>query len=250
MSGNKKNLRELFTALQNKLACSLGAARIFDHPTAKGDASEFDWIGMFCDYLPERYSARKAFVIDSEGNSSDQLDIVIFDRFYSSVLFSHRGGLYIPAESVYAVFEVKQDFNKSNLNYASAKAASVRRLKQTSAPVVSVGTNMSARNPIRPLAGILSFGSDWAGDLKSNLFKTLSAHGPEARLDLGCGLTIGSFEFNYAHSANPTKDDIHVAGPDLALAFFLLTLLQRLRELGTVPAIDWQKYLEKASQQP
>src|SRR5262249_34847277 len=145
-----------------------------------------DWIGMFCDYLPERYSARKAFVIDSEGNSSDQLDIVIFDRFYSSVLFSHRGGLYVPAESVYAVFEVKQDFNKPNLDYASIKAASVRRLKQTSAPIISAGANVSARKPLRPLAGILSFGSDWVGDLKPHLFRTLSAHDNEARLDLGC----------------------------------------------------------------
>jgi hypothetical protein len=248
VTGNTKNLRELFTALQDKLACSLGAARVFDHPTAKGDASEFDWIGMFCEYLPERYSARKAFVIDSEGNSSDQLDIVIFDRFYSSVLFSHRGGLYIPSESVYAVFEVKQDFSKANLDYASIKAASVRRLKQTSTPMVSAGTNVSPRKPLRPLAGILSFGSDWVRDLQPNLFKVLSAHDQEARLDLGCAITSGAFEFKYTGQVNPTMQALQIISRDISLAFFLLTLLQRLRELGTVPAIDWQRYFENAAQ--
>jgi uncharacterized protein DUF6602 len=246
----KKDLRDLFGAFQDKLACSLGAARIFDHPTAKGDASEFDWTGMLCDYLPERYSAKKAFVVDCEGKASEQLDIVIFDRFYSSILFSHHGGLYIPAESVYAVFEVKQDLSKKDLDYAAQKASSVRRLKRTSAPLIFAGKKTKPTIPFPPLAGLLTFGSVWTRDLHKNLFNTLKSHKPEGRLDLGCALTSCAFEFTFKGTGTPASGDLQIIQQKMSLAFFFLTLLQRLRELGTVPAIDWRRYLEAAIQQP
>jgi hypothetical protein len=46
--------------------------------------------------------------------------------------------MYIPAESVYAVFEVKQDV-KGNIDYAAQKVESVRRLKRTSIEMVASG---------------------------------------------------------------------------------------------------------------
>ena len=41
-------------------------------------------------------------VIDHEGNVSQQIDIVLYDVFYTPFIFNHDGFKYIPAEGVYA----------------------------------------------------------------------------------------------------------------------------------------------------
>jgi hypothetical protein len=48
-------------------------------------------------------------VIDHEGNTSQQMDIVIYDNWFTPFIFNQNGFYYIPAEGVYAVFEVKPD---------------------------------------------------------------------------------------------------------------------------------------------
>lgn len=50
---------------------------------AKGDASESVWRELLQAYLPKRYQAETAHVVDSKGAFSDQIDVVVFDRQYS-----------------------------------------------------------------------------------------------------------------------------------------------------------------------
>jgi hypothetical protein len=49
--------------------------------------------------------------VDSLGNFSQQIDVVVFDRQYSPFIFDFREQQIVPAESVYAVFEAKQTIN-------------------------------------------------------------------------------------------------------------------------------------------
>ena len=63
---------------------------------------------MLKTYLPERYRADKAYVVDSKGAFSDQIDVVVYDRQYSPFIFTYENETIIPAESVYAVFEAKR----------------------------------------------------------------------------------------------------------------------------------------------
>jgi len=62
-----------------------------------------------------------------------QIDIAIYDRFYSPLFFHDEGQPHIPAESVDAVFEVKQTLTSKWIIDAGRKAASVRRLPQMGA---------------------------------------------------------------------------------------------------------------------
>src|SRR5437763_1134303 len=78
------------------------------HPTTKGDASEQVWLRFFQQYLPKRYQAERAHVVDSKGAFSMQIDVLIFDRQYTPFIFDFHGQRVVPAESVYAVFEAKQ----------------------------------------------------------------------------------------------------------------------------------------------
>ncbi len=136
----KINIRDIFLGLQKQMRSKLSLnKKILTHPVTKGDASESEWINMLTSYLPSRYRADRAFVIDCEGNVSDQIDIVIYDRHYSPFILKQGGSTYIPAESVYAVIEVKPTLNKKNVEYASKKANSVRILKRTTATIVHAG---------------------------------------------------------------------------------------------------------------
>jgi hypothetical protein len=97
--------------------------------------SENVWISMLETYLPKRYQAAKAHVVDSLGNFSQQIDVVIFDRQYSPFIFTYENETIIPAESVYAVFEAKQTADAGLVAYAQEKVASFRRLHRSSLPI-------------------------------------------------------------------------------------------------------------------
>ena len=106
------DIADLFRHLQEDMICSLTVNRQIPHSGAKGNATELRWLDFFSGYFPRRYNFSKGFVIDSRGNLSDEIDIIVYDRQYSPFFFNKDGILYIPAESVYAVFEVKQKIDK------------------------------------------------------------------------------------------------------------------------------------------
>jgi Domain of unknown function (DUF6602) len=236
----KIELKELFLGLQEELATTLRVNRSnVPHPTLKGDASELKWVEMLKKYLPQRYEVERACVLDADGNLSDQIDIVIFDRQYCPLLFNHDGVMYVPAESVYAVFEVKQTFNKGMVEYAGAKAASVRKLRRTSIAIPHAGGTYSPKRPFDILGGLVTLDSDWKPPLGEPLLECLCALEEDHRLDIGCSLKHGSFEMLYPEDAAPQYDQ---SEQETALVFFMMRLLQRLQQLGTVPAIDLREY--------
>jgi len=230
----KVNIRDIFLGLQSQMRARLSLNRkILTHPVAKGDATELEWIDMLSAYLPSRYRADKAFVIDCEGSISDQIDIVIYDRHYSPFILKQNGATYIPAESVYVIIEVKPILNKAHLAYASRKAASVRKLKRTTAPIVHAGGKID--NPKKPfdiLAGILTINGELSDKLKSVLTKLP----PSKFLHFGCSLDHVSFWFK--------EGAYELSARDEALIHFFLNLLDQLQQLGTVPAIDLKAYVQ------
>jgi hypothetical protein len=72
---------------------------------AKGEASEDVWIELLAAHLPYRYQVAKGIVIDANGRESHYIDVIIYDRQYTPLVFNKDGKRYIPAESVYAVIE-------------------------------------------------------------------------------------------------------------------------------------------------
>ena len=234
------NLREVFLGLQAQMSTVLANCReVIRHPGAKGDASESEWKTMLNAYLPRRYSADKAFVIDCDGNISDQIDVVLYDRQYSPFLFNQNDAKYLPAESVYAVLEVRQAFSSGNIRYAGEKASSVRRLRRTSAPIRHAGGNFQPLDPPPILAGILALGSDWEPPLGRPLETALRSQTGTERIDLGCALDCGSFEIR---GEEPEDFNLNISSPETALIFFFLRLLARLQAMGTVGAIDLTEY--------
>jgi len=233
-------LRDLFLSLQKQLSASLETGReTIEHPGAKGEAAEIDWKNMLSTYLPGRYQVSKAFIVDSFGNSSEEIDVVIHDRHYSPLLFAHGDALFLPAEAVYGVVEVKQELSKKTIQDAGQKAASVRKLRRTSAPITHAGGRFPPVKPFAVLAGIVCLESSWSPPLGVPLVTHLKTMTPTARLDLGCVLRQGAFEVLYRKDNRLT---IERSARDTALVFFFVRLLHRLQQLGTVPAMDLKHY--------
>jgi hypothetical protein len=179
-------------------------------------------------------------VIDSRGECSDQIDIIIYDRQYSPLLFNQSGQLYVAAEGVYGILEVKQDLTLEHIRYAGGKAASVRRLQRTSAPIPSAEGNYPARSLPRIVAGILAYESTWSPPFGRPLSEALGGLPLESRLDIGCALLHGAFECRY----EATPVDMTVVDGKRSLVQFMMRLLKQLQALATAPAIDYDAYLD------
>ncbi|MFA4817155.1 MAG: DUF6602 domain-containing protein [Parcubacteria group bacterium] len=225
----KINIQKLFSALDEEMRLKLSSKidEIY-HPTAKGGESELNWIGLLRSYLPERYTVDSGFVVDHKGNISDQIDIIIYDRHFTPFIFRGENVVYIPAEGVYAVFEVKQHFDKKNYEYAIKKLKSVEVLERTSATFAHAQGN-STKEPHKIFGGILT--KENKGKKCFNGVKKASEL--SIILSLDCGIKIVNGE------------KIESQDGESILAFFLLKLIEKLRALGSVPALDVDKYLSK-----
>lgn len=240
MSNNTK-LTGLFTVLQNDMISKAEFSNTLNHPVDKGTNSEENWLKWFTNYLPQRYKAAKATIIDSKGSVSDQIDLVLYDAQYSYLAFNENGIRYIPAESVYAIFEIKQELNKANMEYAGEKAESVRKLYRTSASIPHAGGNYPPKPLHRILSGILTTRSGWSEPFADPFKKCIEAYSEHQRIDCGCILTEGSFFFDYGSNILKKSDK------EESLVYFYLQLLILLQNIGTVPAIDFAEYMKALS---
>jgi hypothetical protein len=184
----------------------------------------------------------RAFVVDSDGGLSQQQDVVVYDNQYSPVIYQDAGGIYLPVEAVYAVFEVKQRIDKSKVEYAGKKAASVRQLVRTSSDVHHAGGVVSTSDlaPAHPIvAGLLATSAAWSGGLTSAKFsEAIVAADPDERIDLGCALKHGAFEV----VSDEQGLAVQVSDAKLSLISFLLRLFARLQPMATATPLDIRRY--------
>ncbi|KUY30942.1 DUF6602 domain-containing protein [Elizabethkingia ursingii] len=265
---SKKILKSLFNGLQSQMVAQLNTNReSITHPGSKGDALENAWIEWLRTYLPNRYSVDKAIVIDHKGNTSHQIDIVIYDNWFTPFIFSQNGFHYIPAEGVYAVFEVKPDIKgrvekKDYIEYAAEKIESVRKLERTSVGMISSGVPIKARALTKIVGGILTSTSSIVKS--STIENKLKKYTGLKSIDFGCIADFGSFVIDYdgEEDTNLLKEEdfkkryvdyyngrtfnkITFSQKENSLVTFFMQLTRYLQQaIGTVPAINLQSYLD------
>lgn len=226
-------LENLHTDVQHKLST---VRKSFQHPVVKGDGAENVWVDLFNQYLPERYRASRAFVVDSKNQFSQQIDVVIYDRQYSPLIFHYAEQLIIPAESVYAVFEVKQTLNSEHIEAAREKVASVRRLHVTTLPIPHAGGTYPKKTPIKIIGGLLALENELKqlNTLKSNL--EVEKEDDKGFLNIGCAADSCFFFYD------KSRHEITINQHSKATTVFLFELLSQLQRFGTVPMIDIHAY--------
>lgn len=262
---NKINIADLFAGLQNQMVAQLNTNREFIlHSGSKGDSLENVWIEWLRKYLPNRYCVDKAIVIDSEGFLSHQLDLVIYDQHHTPFVFTQNGINYIPAEGVYAVFEVKPDLQgnvgeDNFFEYAGKKIESVRQLKRTSVEIINAGKESDARPLTKIIGGILSSTNSYTHANNNTIESHLKSLNGLQTIEIGCAVDYGSFYANYSGEEdikNTNFDDrilsyyknrkfekLTFSAKENSLITFFLQLTRYLQQaIGTVAAIDLDAY--------
>jgi hypothetical protein len=230
------SLSELLRGLHRDIEQRLKTAReAFAHSGTKGDASENVWRQLLREYLPQRYQCEAAHIVDSNNQFSEQIDVVVFDRQYSPLMFNYEGQKIIPAESVYAAFEAKQTINAKLVTYARQKIASVRKLHRTSLPIPYAAGTYAPKPLPHIIGGVLTFESDWNPPLGQPLNEALAGGDADSRLDLGCVAAHGIFQCDESACYAVTPGGSPAAA-------FLLELITRLQVSATVPMIDVRAY--------
>lgn len=233
-AGDTAWLKSAFANVQTALRAQMAlATQSISHAGTMGSVNEEHWLTLLRSYLPNRYEVAAGIIIDSLGNRSDQIDVVIFDRHFTPTLLDQKNHRYIPAEAVYAMFECKPVVNKGYVEYAEKKAASVRSMTRTSVAIAHAGGTYQPKPPFRIVAGLLAPTAEWTDGLGTSFHRNLGTD-DAASLDCVCALDHGCYD-KYDGGAL-------VMAEQGAMMFFLFRLLGRLQGLGTVAAIDWAAY--------
>lgn len=262
---NTIKIGDLFSGLQNQMVAQLNTNREFIiHPGSKGDSLENVWIEWLRKYLPNRYCVDKAIIIDSNGSLSYQIDLVIYDQQYTPFVFTQNGIHYIPAEGVYAVFEVKPDLqgnvgDDNFFEYAGKKIESVRSLKRTSVKIINAGVEVPARPLTKIIGGILSSTNSYTHSNNNTIESHLKKLKNLQTIEMGCAVDYGSFYVNYEGKEDVTSKDfdkrindyylnrkfknLKFSDKENSLVTFFLQLTRYLQQsIGTVAAIDLNAY--------
>lgn len=190
---------------------------------------------------------------------------------FTPFIFNQEGVRYIPAEGVYAVFEVKPDIygfsdGMSYIQYAAQKIESVRKLKRTSTSMINSGSPTPARPLTKIIGGILC---NTNGYTHHNENKTIKKHLSESTglggIDCGCIIEHGSFVVDYEGGEDKSLSDfdehiksyyndrriksITFSKAENSLVTFFMQLTRYLQAIGTVPAIDMNAYLSSIDEQ-
>ena len=234
-------LQRAFASEQSCLVAKLRSSDRIVHDGDRGEVNEQFFIEVLRNYLPNRYTVHKATILDSDGQVSDSIDVVVHDRQYTPTLLDSESHRYIPAEAVYAVFECKPKIDKAYLEYAGKKAKSVRCLKRTSVPIPHAGGSYPAKPHFEIIAGILAIEADWKDGFSTSFENCHSALTGLAKLN--CGLAVDGHAFDTFEQGGGYT----YCKSENALVYFLFRLLNQLQTLGTVPAIDWNAYAAQLS---
>lgn len=230
---NRFDFHAAYLKRQRALEETLGTAGAFSkHGPTIGSASEHDWGKMLESFLPRRYGVGPIQAVDHHGNQSEAIDLAIYDRQYSPLWFEVPGSntLIVPAESVYAVFEVKQSFKAENIRAAAQKVRSVRSLDRTSVSIRHAGGEYDPQDPADKhiLGGILALRD--GGRLKQ-----IESVVGDGYLDLGVCIQ------GYAFDREP-GEEVKLSDKGTELAFFSLHLFSRLQRHGSTLALDIEAY--------
>lgn len=97
-----------------------------------GSARETSTRNKLQHLLPAGIAVGSGCVIDSYGNTSRQVDVVLYEKHLSPVysINDDPGSTYYPCEGVIAVGEVKSTLGTADLEDAFAKVASVKKLRR------------------------------------------------------------------------------------------------------------------------
>ncbi len=128
-------LTDLMQQAAKEMEVSLGKTRAaLSHNLTKGEAGEESFRQFLRKHLPDSLGVTKGQIIDSKGRQSRQLDVIVYNKLRTPMLFTSDEGDHqlVPSEGVLAVIEVKIALTKAMVPGLMTNMESVKRLDKTS----------------------------------------------------------------------------------------------------------------------
>ena len=109
--------RTVLSTAQHKMSTAIAQIRnSIPHTGEIGDLVERVFRNQSLDVLPDKVGVSNGFVVDSTGEVSRQMDIILYDRANTPRIFTSAGAQMFPVESTYACGEIKTDMDSTQLH--------------------------------------------------------------------------------------------------------------------------------------
>lgn len=250
-------IQEIFESVSDEMQSKfLKAKSALDHSGLKGESNEAIVRTFLRQYLPASLEISTGTIVDSDGNSSRQIDIIIHDSSQTPIFYQSRDIKVVPIECVYAVIEVKANLVKAELEKSFHNMRSVKQLKKKaffpSNSVIVQETTLYGRGwkywPVQHY--VFAFDSPDLNSVLPNLNDIQASCPVHERIDsiciLGKGVILNrSSDGMFWAAPDPTSECVasHTQKPLL----FFYTLISMLLNQATMRPFNLHPYLSKIS---
>jgi hypothetical protein len=229
-----------------------------DHRGEKGRSAEEIFREFLKIYFPKNLDVSTGFIIDSNGNQSKQMDVIISDAAKTPIFYEDSLIRILPVECVYAVIEVKSMLDSNSLKTGLENMLSVRKLekKAFTKPPPYDNFSVSAYGtiwPIRPSHYFLfAFDSIDLTGLAATMKQKYDAEnlGISSRIDSTCvlhkGVICNQFPSGVLDALPEPNSVIANVYTDRALLFFYLLISSHLFQ-AQMPFFQLHEYVKKIS---
>lgn len=156
----EKILKNVFDNLEKSL-CNEMAIRI-GHNLEDGKYREYLMKRVLEKIIPSKYEITNGFVIDSDNNQSDEMDVIIYDKSYVPPFFDETYTI-VPIEAVIAVIQIKTTLTNKQLELAVDNLNSIDKLNaKTGGKIISAkgGELLEEQRYLLPYKIIVSYKTD------------------------------------------------------------------------------------------
>jgi len=250
-------MNSLFRGIGHRMRADFDCARAsLSHPGLKGKAFEGTVKSFFRSYLPDRLGVATGQLVDSTGALSKQLDVVIFDKSKTPILYENNGVQVIPVECAYAVIEVKARLDAAELPSIHANMLSVKSLKKAAyyegQSAIVETNNLYGQEWRHWPTNYFVFGFE-SPDPRTMQVPMIEYHNaslqqPHLRIDLMCILDRGVYlnltqDEKFDALPSFTSVPVYIATDQSLLLFY--TLVAHLMNQARMPNFRFSEYIGK-----
>ncbi len=238
------DINEIFQSIATNMLNEFEHAQAqIRHMGERGSEREAVLKSFLSAYLPTRYGISSGEIVDYEGNTSHQCDLIIYDHYNCPLLLAGRDVRIFPAESVLAVIEVKSVLSAREIEDSIVKIRDLKNLTRENGPIPGI---------------IFAYKSGWENEPIMRTVAELQKHYRQLQghqlVDLLCILEDGlialdtvyeGFEITH-HDFSERCMLAHVQFDVSVLLWFFITLLN---VLGSQPETKpvYQRYLQNVA---
>ena len=247
---NRKILKNIFDNLEQSLYSDM-SIRI-EHNLEDGKYREYLVTKVLQKIIPSKYSITNGFIIDSDNNISQEMDVIIYDKNYVPPFFDETYTV-VPIEAVIAVIQVKTTLKSDTLNDSIKNLNSIDKLNsKTGGKIISAnGTLITEKRYIKPYKIIIAYQTTYTDSHDfSNIMKDIDMLYIVEKnkiLFIKDRNKIESVVCEKLETMEKAQKDYSVRKiTESRLAFFALNLLEKMKLINNSIILNYEEYIKGA----